>query len=141
MTRQVGDYILLTFIWLFQCLPYSAWPAANLADLACHVGIIVGLPKQNHQNIVANPMGNPVVKSVLKRRWIFILRPGRTSGRCKMPDLWPKPDLWLALTEGRSSGKLPDVVNCLSIRPNLWPVRMKIWCGNSIFQLSMANLD
>ena len=60
VTHQVGDYILLALIWSFQCLPYSAWAAANLAELACHVAKKVELPKQGQQNIVADLMGHPV---------------------------------------------------------------------------------
>ena len=54
VTHQVGDYILLTLNWQFQCLPYSAWAAANLAELACHVAKKVEQPKQGQQNIVAD---------------------------------------------------------------------------------------
>ena len=32
------------FIWRLRCLPYSAWAAANLAELACHVTNMVELP-------------------------------------------------------------------------------------------------
>ena len=41
---QVGDNILLTLIWQLRCLPYFAWPAADLAEVACHVGNMVELP-------------------------------------------------------------------------------------------------
>ena len=42
VTRRVGDYILLTSIWLFWCLPNYAWAAANMAELAWQHG---GTPK------------------------------------------------------------------------------------------------
>ena len=44
-------------------LPYSAWAAANLAELAWHVGNMVKLPDQSQQSIVADLMGHlvPVV--------------------------------------------------------------------------------
>ena len=56
VTLQVGDYILLTLIWLFRCLPYSTWAAANLAELTCHVGNMVELPNQSQQNVVSDLM-------------------------------------------------------------------------------------
>ena len=47
LTHQVSDYILLTLIWELRCLPYSAWAAENMAELAWHVGIMVELPNQS----------------------------------------------------------------------------------------------
>ena len=52
VTRQFGDYILLTL----TCLPYFA----NMAELAWHVGKMVELPIQSQQNIVADLIGHPV---------------------------------------------------------------------------------
>ena len=61
VTHQVSDYILLTLICKFRCLPYSAWAAANVAEMAWHVGNMVELPNQRKQNVVADLMGHPVV--------------------------------------------------------------------------------
>ena len=41
-------------------MPHSALAAANLAELACHVGNRVELPNQNQQKIFADLMGHPV---------------------------------------------------------------------------------
>ena len=66
MTRQVGDNILLTLIWWSRCLPYFARAAANLAELAWHVGNMVELLNQSQQNIVADLMDHPVVNICIR---------------------------------------------------------------------------
>ena len=59
VTSQVGNYILLTLIWWFWCLPCSAWAAANLAELSRHVGYMVELQNQSKKKIVKKVKKSP----------------------------------------------------------------------------------
>ena len=52
------------FYLVVRCLSYSAWAAANLAELACLVGNMVELFNQSQQTVVADLMGNPVYSFV-----------------------------------------------------------------------------
>ena len=58
---MVGDYDLLTTIWLFHCLPDPAWTAVNWAEIAEHLSNIVELQKLCQQNLVAVHHGHPVL--------------------------------------------------------------------------------
>ena len=84
-----------------QLLSSEIWPKFAFGARSRH---------QKYVDVDCGPIYDPTARlslqsaSVLKRRWNFDLRPSRTSGRRKIPDLWPELDLWLALTESRTSG-------------------------------------
>ena len=61
----VSDYDLLTMIWLFHCLPDSAWAVANRTEIAEQLSKIVEFKTLHPQNVVADHHGHPVLMMVL----------------------------------------------------------------------------
>ena len=58
---------MLTLIWLFHCLPDSAWAAANWAEIADQLGSIVEFQEYSKQKKVSDHHGHPV--------WLVVLIP------------------------------------------------------------------
>ena len=83
----VRDKVVLPLIWLFDCLPDSAWAAANWAEIADQLGSTVELQQYSQQNIVSDHHSHPVLTRKIDFKYNKYIEKVSMNRICNLPGL------------------------------------------------------